>query len=175
MPTYNQMRKAFGLSPVKSFAEITGESSDSFPTDPELSVPAVDDPDSLDFLSLTDSAGNPLPADSEEATSGTRRTPLAARLKAIYGSVAKVEAFVGMVSEPHLPGAEFGELQMAIWKQQFEALRDGDRFFYANDPVLREIKDRYGVTYRYDLGDLIALNTEVERGTLPDNVFVTGG
>ena len=34
---------------------------------------------------------------------GVRRTTLAARLKAIYGSVDKVDAFVGMVSEPHVP------------------------------------------------------------------------
>ena len=42
-----------------------------------------------------------------------------------------------MVAEPHVPGTEFGELQLAIWKQQFQALRDGDRFFYANDPALQ--------------------------------------
>ena len=41
-----------------------------------------------------------------------------------------------MVSEKHVPGTEFGALQLAMWKKQFAALRDGDRFFYANDPVL---------------------------------------
>jgi hypothetical protein len=39
-----------------------------------------------------------------------------------------------MLSEKHLPGSEFGSLQNAIWAQQFQAVRDGDRFFYRNDP-----------------------------------------
>jgi hypothetical protein len=34
-------------------------------------------------------------------TRGERRTPLAARLKAVYGSVDRVDAFVGMIAEPH--------------------------------------------------------------------------
>ena len=29
-----------------------------------------------------------------------------------------------------------GELNNAMWRKQFAALRDGDRFFYAHDPVL---------------------------------------
>ena len=41
-------------------------------------------------------------------------------------------------------GTEFGELQLAIWKRQFEALRDGDRFFYAADPVLGDIERATG-------------------------------
>ena len=45
-----------------------------------------------------------------------------------------------------MPGTEFGELQLAIWKRQFEALRDGDRFFYPNDPALPAIQRRYGIT-----------------------------
>jgi hypothetical protein len=67
-----------------------------------------------------------------------------------------------MVSERHVPGTEFGELQLAIWKRQFEGLRDGDRYFYANDPELREIEQRYGVTYRHTLAEIIELNTRVD-------------
>ena len=64
-----------------------------------------------------------------------------------------------MVAEPHVAGTEFGELQLAIWKRQFEALRDGDRFFYANDPALKEIQRRYGISYRRTLAQLIVANT----------------
>jgi Animal haem peroxidase len=64
-----------------------------------------------------------------------------------------------MTSERHVQGTEFGELQLAIWKRQFEALRDGDRFFYLNDPVLRDIERDYGITYRHTLGEIIELNT----------------
>ena len=52
-----------------------------------------------------------------DAVAGVRRTTLAARLKAIYGNVDKLDAFVGMVSERHVAGTEFGELQLAIWTQ----------------------------------------------------------
>ena len=64
-----------------------------------------------------------------------------------------------MVSERHVPGTEFGELQLAIWKDQFQKLRDGDRFFYQNDPALADITRCYGVTYRHSLADIIQLNT----------------
>jgi hypothetical protein len=105
----------------------------------------------------------------EDAVSGTRRTPLAARLKAIYGSLDTVDAFVGMVSEPHVAGTEFGPLQLAIWKRQFQALRDGDRFFYANDPLLSVIARAYGITYRHTLAELIKLDTGA---TVEPNVFL---
>ena len=42
-----------------------------------------------------------------------------------------------MLSEKHLSGSELGELQNAIWTDQFTRMRDGDRFFYLNDPALR--------------------------------------
>ena len=90
---------------------------------------------------------------------GIRRTTLAARLKAIYGNVDNVDAFVGILSEAHVPGTEFGELQLATWKQQFQRLRDGDRFFYLNDPQLDVIRLRYGITYRHTLAEIIRMNT----------------
>ena len=106
-----------------------------------------------------------------QVVTATRRTPLAARLRAIYGDVGTVDAFVGMVSEAHVPGTEFGELQLAIWTKQFTSLRDGDRFFYANDRTLPELERLYGVTYQHTLADLIQLNSDA---TVPANVFVVG-
>src|SRR5207249_1091567 len=116
----------------------------------------------------TDAADN-------SAIVGIRRSTVAARLRAIYGSVDNVDAFVGMVAEQHVPGTEFGPLQLALWANQFRALRDGDRFFYTNDPVLGQFQRRYHVTYRRTLAQLIALNTDVPQGDLPANVFVAGG
>jgi hypothetical protein len=99
---------------------------------------------------------------------GVRRTTLAARLKAIYGNVDKVDAFVGMLAEPHVLGSELGPLQLAIWKRQFEALRDGDRFYYANDPLLTQIEQAYGITYKHTLAELIRLNVGTN---VADDVF----
>jgi hypothetical protein len=178
MPSYNDLRKAYGLAPVRSFTQITGESTDQFPTnDPKIDPhDPIDDPNSLDFLQLRDAQGNLIPLGSdaaqEDAVSGVRRTTLAARLRAIYGGdVDKVDAFVGMVSEKHVQGTEFGPLQLAIWKKQFEALRDGDRMFYLNDPVLTTIQQSYGIDYRHSLADLVKLDTGFD---LQANVFKAG-
>jgi Animal haem peroxidase len=174
MPTYNNLRKAYGIAPVTSFTQITGESTDQFPTnDPKIDArDPVDDPDSLNFVQLRDADGNVIPLGSddaqEEAVTGVRETTLAARLRAIYGDVNKVDAFVGMVSEKHVAGTEFGPLQRAIWKKQFEALRDGDRFFYLNDPALQTITQSYGITYRHTLAGLVQLDAGV---TVQANVF----
>ena len=64
--------------------------------------------------------------------------------------------------------APTGELQLAIWKRQFEALRDGDRFFYASDPALPLIRKLFGIDYRRTLAQLIQLNAGV---TVQENVF----
>ena len=67
-----------------------------------------------------------------------------------------------MLAERHVPGTEFGELQLAIWKRQFEALRDGDRFFYLADPELAAIERDYGISARRTLGQIIEDNTGIE-------------
>ena len=77
-----------------------------------------------------------------------------------------------MGSEPHAQGSEFGQLQRAIWKKQFEALRDGDRFFYLNDPELQTISQIYGIDYRHTLAELIQLDAGT---TVEPNVFEAAG
>jgi hypothetical protein len=173
MPSYNALRLAYGLPAKTSFREITGEATSSFPADPLIDpLQPLDDPNILDFVELRDGGGNLVMPGTDAAENGVvtarRRTTVAARLRALYGSIDKVDAFVGMSAEKHLPGSEFGELQHAMWKTQFEALRDGDRFFYANDPYLTFIRTTYGIDYRHTVADVIELNTGVE---VQDNVF----
>jgi peroxidase len=178
IPSYNDVRAAYGLERKRSFAEITGEATEEFGADPEVDRDdPIDDPDILDFVELLDRDGNPVEPESEEAdetvVTGRRRTTLAARLKAIYGDADRVDAFVGMMAEPHVTGAEMGELQLAMWKRQFEALRDGDRFFYLNDPSLETIRQRFGIDYRKTLREIIVANTNLEESDLQSNVFKT--
>jgi hypothetical protein len=171
MPSYNDMRRAFGLAPKTSFRDITGENSESFPPGTN-----VNDPKSLDYIQLNDIDGKPVPLPdtaNANATSDVRRSPLAARLKAVYGSVDNVDAFVGMVAERHMPGSELGQLQQAMWARQFAQLRDGDRFFYGNDPGLSLIKSQFGIDFHHSLADIIAANTDVPKADLNDNVFLT--
>jgi Animal haem peroxidase len=179
MPSYNDLREAYGLERVASFTEITGEASEEFPADPELTPgDEINDPDSLDFVELRDGDGNVIDPvadpDAAEAdvVTAIRRTSMAARLRAIYGAVDNVDAFTGMLAEAHLDGADFGPLQRAIWAEQFRRLRDGDRYFYRNDQTLRWIRDVFGIDYRTNLGDVIARNTDVPRDELGDNVFL---
>jgi hypothetical protein len=178
IPGYNRLRQAYGLFPKRSFTEITGEDSGGFPSSGRLTRgDEIDDPDSLDVMTLDDIDGKPIDLDDEEAldTSGiteVRRTPVAARLRAIYGSVDKLDAFTGMLVEEHVPGSNFGELQRAMWTIEFQRLRGGDRFFYANDPGLGFIRREYGIDYRTNLGDVIARNTDIRRSELAPDVFL---
>jgi hypothetical protein len=166
MPTYNQMRNAYGLASKTSFTSITGESTESFP--PGL---GVDSPACLDIVALFDINGNPTTVANDNAVRVVKRCTLAARLKAIYGSVSNLDAFVGMLAEKHVTGSELGELQTATWKDQFGAARDGDRFFYLNDPLQSYIRNNFGIDSRKTLAQVISLNTDIPSGQLPANVF----
>jgi peroxidase len=173
MPYYDDLRRAYGLRPLRSFTDITGERTDRFPEG--VTADPLDDRHSLDFVELRDAQGKRIPLGSDEAlenaVAGVRRTTLASRLKAIYRDPRRLDAFVGMVSERHVRGAEFGELQLAIWRRQFEALRDGDRYFYAVDPVLRAIERAYHIGYRHTLAEIVRMNT---RAKVRDEVFEAG-
>jgi peroxidase len=170
MPSYNGMRAAYGLAPEPSFTAITGESTDRLP-----SGLGIDNPKILDFVQLRDDTGAVIPLGSaaaqDDAVVGIRRTTLAARLRAVYGNVGNLDAFTGMMSEPHARGSELGDLQRAMWKKQFESLRDGDRFFYATDPALPLIRAAFGIDYRVTLAQLIRLDTDV---SVQPNAFKAG-
>jgi hypothetical protein len=177
LPTYNNLRRAYGLPVKASFTAVTGESTSQFPRDPEIDpADPINDPDIMDFVKLVNAGGGEIPLGSPEAdtdaVTGIRRTTLAARLNAVYGNVNNLDAFTGMLAEPHAAGQELGELQTAIWRKQFEALRDGDRFFYQNDTVLNDIERQYGITYRQTLGQVITTNTGIDT---QDHVFLKEG
>lgn len=169
--SYNDLREAYGLARATSFTALTGEDTDQLPDGL-----TIDDPAILDVVALFDAAGDPLALDSGDVgtapVTAVRRSTLAARLAAIFATVDDVDAFTGMVSEPHVASTEFGELQLALWTQQFQALRDGDRYFYANDPALELIVDLYGIDYRRTLADVIADNTSLTRADLPASAFL---
>ncbi|HEX5897919.1 MAG TPA: peroxidase family protein [Solirubrobacteraceae bacterium] len=150
MPGYDQMRAAYGLAHRTLFDASTRAIN---PSDPAI----------MAFTALHDDEGNPVPLGSpdaqEDAVEGRRATSLASRLKAVYGRQSAVDAFTGMVSEPHPAGSEMGSLQQAMWKKQFESSRDGDRFFYLNDPALPLIQQLFGVSARHSLAEIIRANT----------------
>lgn len=96
----------------------------------------------------------------------TSNPELAAKLEELYGTVDNVDLWVGLLAEDHVPGSSVGELTQTILVDQFERLRDGDRFWYQNVFSGREL-DRIEHT---TLSDIIERNTTVEG--LQRNVFV---
>lgn len=62
----------------------------------------------------------------------TSNVALQNRLQTAYGRVNRVEAWIGLVAEDHVPGGSVGPTMKALWEAEFGRLRDGDRFFYTN-------------------------------------------
>jgi len=104
--------------------------------------------------------------------SASTPTPISARSRATRrrwpGYVNNVGLWTGGLSENHVAGALVGETFQAIIKMQFEALRDGDRFWFENQgfdsKTLSAIKDT-------TLADIILRNTDTRH--IQDDVFVT--
>jgi peroxidase len=59
-----------------------------------------------------------------------------ANLTSLYTSVDNIDVWIGSLCEDHLPGASVGPTIAAVLRDQFTRLRDGDRFYYENDPNL---------------------------------------
>lgn len=82
--SYDQVRAAYGLAPVTTFAQI-----------------------------------NPDPA-------------VQAKLQAAYGTVDNIDPFEGGLAEKAAKGSDLGPLFTKIIADQFDRLRDGDRFYVGN-------------------------------------------
>jgi len=89
-------------------------------------------------------------------------------LEELYeGDIEEVDPWVAMLAERPMSGSIFGPTIRKIMEKQFSDLRAGDRFFFANDPVLTgEEKDRINnTTFR----NLIQRNSDID--LMQDNVF----
>jgi hypothetical protein len=90
---------------------------------------------------------------------------LAARLEQLYGSVDNIDLWVGALSEDHVRGGSVGVTLRAIISDQFERLRDGDRFWYQRNFSGSLLKQVSGTT----LADVLKRNTSLTN--LQGNVF----
>lgn len=117
-----------------------------------------------DYNSIRRSLGIPA-LNSFEAL--TQDMDAALLLEETYGNVDNLDPWVGMLSEHHLQNALFGEVVMTIIKKQFQVLRDGDRFYFENDPSFSadEMEDILSTRMR----DLIMRNTDIN--LMQDEVF----
>lgn len=80
---------------------------------------------------------------------------LQGKLRDLYGSVDKIDLWVGVLAEGHLQGASVGPTSRAIIADQFTRLRDGDRFWYQNLFRGRDLQALENTT----LADIISANT----------------
>lgn len=100
----------------------------------------------------------------------TSNTALQSALASVYTSVDDIDAWTGMLAEDDLPGGGLvGPLLNAVIVDQFERLRDGDRFWYQSvfsGPELAELENT-------TLADVIRRNTAIGE-ELPDLVFFSG-
>lgn len=86
-------------------------------------------------------------------------------LAAMYEDVSEMDPWVGMLCEDHLPGASVGMTAYMVIKDQFERLRDGDRFWYENQfsgTALERIR-------KTRLSNVIRRNTGIRR--IRDDLF----
>lgn len=119
LPSFNQVRKAYGFEPVKKFEELT---------------------------------------DNESVVSA---------LKSVYESPEQLDPWVGFLAEKHEVDASVGKTLKAVLVDQFTRIRDGDRFFYKNDPDVARLAPDMESTR---LVDIIKRNTEIEN--IQDDLFV---
>jgi hypothetical protein len=88
------------------------------------------------------------------------------KLNDLYGNVNNIDLWVGAMAEDHVRGSSVGPLVRRIIADQFERLRDGDRFWFERTFSGAQLAQLEHTT----LADVIERNTGV-RG-LQDDVFI---
>ena len=89
------------------------------------------------------------------------------KLASVYASPDDVDVWVGGLAENHVPGAMVGETFFVILRDQFERLRDGDRFWYEGylpPSLVQMVRDQ-------TLSRIIRRNTSIGPEMQP-NVFL---
>ncbi len=92
---------------------------------------------------------------------------VAANLQQAFGDMGKVDLWIAAIAEDPVGDGMVGETLRTILVDQFERVRDGDRFWYQNyfsGPLLAELEATR-------LSDVIRRNTEIG-DELQDNVFL---
>lgn len=119
LPSYNDVREAYGLSRLTSVTEISSD------------------------------------ADTSDA------------LASVYSSPDEVDIWVGGLAEDHLENALVGETLHAVLSDQFERLRDGDRFWYQRYLPRRWVN----MVERQTLSEIIRRNTDID-WEIQSDVFI---
>jgi len=117
-----------------------------------------------DYNSIREHYGMGRLSDFSEINSNTS---IADALETLYGSVNNIDPWVGMLSEERMPNSIFGELVIRVLTKQFQNLRDGDRYYYQNDPHLTD--DEKAEIKNTRMHDVLMRNTNLS--IMQPNVF----
>ena len=96
------------------------------------------------------------------------------RLLQTYGTLETVDLWVGGLAETHVPGGLLGATFACIFAKTFEAIRDGDRFYYENpeSPLFTDAqRDSIEDT---SLSRIICDNAD-DINTIQENAFLAAG
>lgn len=108
-----------------------------------------------DYNTIRTSLGLPRLTSFDELTDDPADAEL---LETVFENIDNVDAWVGMLAEPHLDGTLFGNVVTTLMERQFQALREGDRFYFENmDFSANEMEDILAISMR----DLLMRNTSI--------------
>ena len=116
-----------------------------------------------DYNALRSAVGMPRARAFADITTDVQ---IQAKLARVYATADNVDPWVGLLCEDHAPGALVGPTLQAVLRDQFERLRDGDRFWYGSylqASVVAFIENQ-------TLATIIRRNTGIG-AELPDDVF----
>ncbi len=108
-----------------------------------------------DYNTIRASLGLPRLSSFDELTVSAEEADL---MESVFGDIDNVDAWVGMLAEPHLDGALFGNLVTTMMERQFQVLREGDRFYFENmDFSTEEMDEIFAISMR----DILMRNTSI--------------
>ncbi|XP_062859634.1 eosinophil peroxidase [Trichomycterus rosablanca] len=112
--------------------------------------------------------GLSVPSNESDLTEILGNTGLVHKLLGLYGTVQNIDVWVGAISEPALNDGRVGPLLACLLTKQFQALRDGDRYWWENDGVFSPAQ-RHSLR-TVSLSRIICDNTHIS--LVPSDPFV---
>ena len=145
----------------------------SFPSDPLLTPGnEINDPNSLDIIALFDADGNPTTVEADNAVRMVRRTTVGRQAQGnlrLGVQPGRLHRHDRRAASDTVPSS--ASCSARSGGTSSPRARDGDRFFYLNDPLQSFIRKNFGIDYRRTLAQVIAANTDIPLSDLEANVF----
>ena len=89
------------------------------------------------------------------------------QLSQLYKTVDNIDAWVGMLSEDHTAEGIMGHTMSELLKKQFQAIRNGDRYYFENNQFSEEEINEFKNTR---LADVVMRNTSLR--FMQENLFI---